>query len=246
MNKQGTPKGDGLVCFANEASVNLCITLHDGADFRPGFKLTCQKADFQQKGEYRATSLSTEQTEALRKQQLEQKKKLGWGEGKQTIDQRRIVILKHMFLPEEAMQYPNFYNGVRMEVGTEVERVCGMVEKLTVFEGSPEGVIAIKFEEPHSAELCIQQFNGRWYGFRQLEATYFDGTDYRVKETEEEKAERIKKFGEWLEQQQQANEAAQVEMMADAVVEQVESIPEKEPEKTDSALPDPKRVKTSE
>lgn len=35
--------------------------------------------------------------------------------------------------------------------------------------------------------------SGRWYGGRQLEAEFYDGkTDYRYKETEEERKERIK------------------------------------------------------
>lgn len=220
-NPSGVPKGDGLVCFAHEASVNLAITLHDGAQFRPNVKITVQKADFQQKGDYVAKSLSTADVEAIQKQKLEQKKKMGWTEGNQTIDKRRIVVLKHMFLPDEALQYPNFYNGIRQEIGYELERVCGRIEKMTVFEGSPEGVIAVKFTEPAFAESCIQEFDGRWYAFRQLAAAYFDGTDYRVKETEEEKKARIAKFGDWLKSQQAANEAAQEETMADLVTEAV-------------------------
>ena len=62
-------------------------------------------------------------------------RKLAWSESGDTLDKRRIVILKHMFAPEEANVYPNFYPGIRMEVGMEVERMCGPVEKLTVFEG---------------------------------------------------------------------------------------------------------------
>jgi len=197
----GAPKGDGLVCFANEASVNLAITLKDDAEFRPGHKIKVQKADFQMKGEeYVKKVLSTEEKALLQKSKLEMKKKLAWSEG-MSLDRRRIVIMKNMFLPEEAKAYEDpftFYDGIRCEVGAEVERACGLIEKLTVFEGSPEGVIAIKFADPLSAETCITQFNGRWFAFRQLEAAYFDGTDYRVKETDAESQKRVEEFGAWL------------------------------------------------
>lgn len=33
---EGTPKGDGSVCFVQEASVELALQLLDGVDLRPG------------------------------------------------------------------------------------------------------------------------------------------------------------------------------------------------------------------
>ena len=133
-----------------------------------------------------------------------------------TVDKRRIVILKYMFDPEESRSYLDpfeFYDGIRCEVGAEVERQCGFIEKLTVFEGSPEGVIAVKFAEAISAETCITQFDGRWFAFRQLSAAYFDGTDYRVRETDAESQQRVEEFGAWLlngeENTQATAEAAQ-------------------------------------
>ena len=81
-DENGQPKGDGLVCFANEASVNLAITLKDDADFRPQVKIQVQKADFQMKGgEYVQKILSTEEKAAFQKSKLEMKKKLSWNEG---------------------------------------------------------------------------------------------------------------------------------------------------------------------
>ena len=34
----------------------------------------------------------------------------------------------------------------QVEVGMEVEKQCGEIEKLTVFEHNPDGVIAVKFK----------------------------------------------------------------------------------------------------
>lgn len=45
----------------------------------------------------------------------------------------------------------------------------------------PDGVASIAFKEPEEADACIQSFNGRWFGGRQLTAQLWDGTtDYQV------------------------------------------------------------------
>jgi len=42
------------------------------------------------------------------------------------------------------------------------------VEKVTVFERNPEGVVAVKFKVPASAEQCIGIMNNRFFGGRQV------------------------------------------------------------------------------
>lgn len=45
----------------------------------------------------------------------------------------------------------------------------------------PDGVASVAFKEPEEADACIQSFNGRWFGGRQLSAQLWDGTtDYQV------------------------------------------------------------------
>jgi HIV Tat-specific factor 1 len=53
MDEQGKPKGDALVCYAKEESVQLAYTLLDGREIRPGFPIRLEKAEFQQKGDYK-------------------------------------------------------------------------------------------------------------------------------------------------------------------------------------------------
>lgn len=48
----------------------------------------------------------------------------------------------------------------QIEVGMEIEGKCGAIEKITIFEGNPEGVIVIKFKLPSSARTCIDLMNG--------------------------------------------------------------------------------------
>jgi len=119
----------------------------------------------------------------------------------------KIVILKHMFNPKDAKDSPDFYDDLKAEVGAETESKCGKIEKLTVFEKNPEGVIAIRFGSATAAEKCIQLMNGRWFGGNQIECDYFDGiTDYRVRETEQEMEARLKAFSEWIEGAETPNE----------------------------------------
>lgn len=50
-----------------------------------------------------------------------------------------------------------------------------------VLQRHPDGVASVSFKEPEEADACIQSFNGRWFGGRQLSAQLWDGkTDYQV------------------------------------------------------------------
>lgn len=45
----------------------------------------------------------------------------------------------------------------------------------------PDGVASVAFKEPEQADACIQSFDRRWFGGRQLSAQLWDGTtDYQV------------------------------------------------------------------
>lgn len=84
--------------------------------------------------------------------------------------------------------------------------VYGEIEKVTVFEKNPLGVLIIKFKEPYAAEQCVRHTDGRFYAGRRLQCKYWDGTDYAMPEEEEEAEvkekrdqERIHSFGDWLE-----------------------------------------------
>lgn len=52
---------------------------------------------------------------------------------------------------------------------------------LSVLQRHPDGVASVAFKEPEEADACIQSFNGRWFGGRQLSVQLWDGkTDYQV------------------------------------------------------------------
>lgn len=52
---------------------------------------------------------------------------------------------------------------------------------ICVLQRHPDGVASVAFKEAEEADACIQSFNGRWFGGRQLSAQLWDGaTDYQV------------------------------------------------------------------
>lgn len=52
---------------------------------------------------------------------------------------------------------------------------------LLALQRHPDGVASVAFKEPEEADACIQSFNGRWFGGRQISAQLWDGTtDYQV------------------------------------------------------------------
>jgi len=146
-----------------------------------------------------AADASTTVKKGLSKQQT---KALSWAEGDEDVADvggLRIVILKHMFDPAEA-DGASFYEELKVDIGSEVERRAGAIEKITIFEGNPEGAVAVKFKSGAAAEKCIDLMNGRFFGGQAIECAYFDGvTNYKVQKPDDSE-QRMKEFGDWLEQ----------------------------------------------
>mmetsp|Transcript_9206 Transcript_9206/g.22610 ORF Transcript_9206/g.22610 Transcript_9206/m.22610 type:complete len:569 (-) Transcript_9206:264-1970(-) len=201
-DKDGNVKGDGLVTYLFVESVPMAIQFLHEEDIKPGHKLTVQKAEFSQKGE-KFVEKKIKKTDVKFKK-FQQAQGAGWDDdGIREIKGFRIVILKYMFTQDEAgkgiEQREKFFEDLKLEVGTEIESKCGEIEKLTVFEYNPDGVIAVKFKQGTSAAKCIEIMHGRYFGQRKLECFYFDGkTNYKVGETEEIKNQREKEYTQWM------------------------------------------------
>ncbi|GJQ11646.1 hypothetical protein GpartN1_g3437.t1 [Galdieria partita] len=199
-DESGNLKGDGVVTYALQPSVENAFKVLDQTEFRfgTGTRICLEPARFELKGDDFIPRKFPNTGKPLfsTRQLIEQK--TSWNDGVDDGRGLRIVILKNVFDPKEAISDQNYYNDIREDILEECTKL-GEIEKLTVFERNPEGVVAVRFRSPAAAESCIELMSGRWYGGRQLEAEFYDGkTDYRYKETEQERKERIKKFEEWL------------------------------------------------
>jgi len=170
-DEKGVIKGDACITYLKEESVGLAIQFLNDSFIRPNVKIKVQKAEKMEGGKFIRKRQKGSANAGARG--VEQNQKLS------DDHKKEFVTLKHMFHPSEAQGDPNFYEDLKLEVEMECERKCGKIEKITVFDGNPEGVIAIKFVNSASAEKCIDIMHGRFFGGRQIVCQFFDGhTNY--------------------------------------------------------------------
>ncbi|XP_062288842.1 HIV Tat-specific factor 1 [Scomber scombrus] len=196
---QGNLKGDGLCCYLKKESVALAMRLIDESEVR-GYKLHVEAARFELKGQYDA-SKKKKKSKDYRKKMQQQQKQLDWRPEKKGEVRKRhekVVIIRNMFHPSDFEEDPLVLNEYRDDLRSECEKF-GEVKKVILFDRHPDGVASIAFKEPEQADACIQSFNARWFGGRQLSAQLWDGTtDYQVEETTREREERLKTWSTFL------------------------------------------------
>ncbi|XP_040907042.1 HIV Tat-specific factor 1 [Toxotes jaculatrix] len=200
-DKEGNLKGDGLCCYLKRESVGLAMRLIDESEVR-GYKLHVEVARFELKGQYDATR-KKKKSKDYKKRLQQQQRQLDWRPEKQGDTRKRhekVVIIRNMFHPSDFEEDPLVLNEYREDLRTECEKF-GEVKKVILFDRHPDGVASVAFKEPEQADACIQSFNGRWFGGRQLSALLWDGTtDYQVEETTREREERLKGWSAFLEE----------------------------------------------
>lgn len=199
-DKEGNLKGDGLCCYLKKESVALAMRLIDESEVR-GYKLHVEAARFELKGQYDASKKKKKNKDYKKKLQ-QQQKQLDWRPEKQGELRKRhekVVIIRNMFHPSDFEEDPLVLNEYREDLRSECEKF-GEVKKVILFDRHPDGVASVAFKEAEQADACIQSFNGRWFGGRQLSAQLWDGTtDYQVEETTREREERLKGWSTFLE-----------------------------------------------
>ncbi|KAM9788528.1 17S U2 SnRNP complex component HTATSF1 [Neosynchiropus ocellatus] len=198
-DKEGNLKGDGLCCYLKRESVDLALRLIDESEVR-GYRLHVESARFELKGAYDASKKKKKNKE-YRKKLQQQQKQLDWRPEKKGELRKRhekVVIIRNMFHPSDFEEDPLVLNEYREDLRSECEKF-GVVKKVILFDRHPDGVASIAFKEPEQADACIESFNGRWFGGRQLSAELWDGTtDYQVEETSREREERLKGWSSFL------------------------------------------------
>ena len=196
-DENGEPKGDGLVVFLKAPSVDLAITLLDGAELRPGDASTVMSvsaATFEAKedggGKARGKGMTKEERKRaaamLRRQEAEA---LGWSGFDDEVDKKKlIVILRRMFKLEEMYADANLRKELEEDVLEEAQRTCGPVESVKTYTTSKDGTMTIRFKSIEAAEACVAAWNGRWFDGRQIEASIWDGRSKFVSERDESEA----------------------------------------------------------
>ena len=183
---EGRRKGDGLVTFLKAPSVDLALTLLDGAPLRPGRAepsvLEVSPAKFEMKGpKFIATDSKRKKPPAGgagggrgRKRLKGQERELAWdGSDDRAPAARVMVVLRGMFTPEEGGE-PGFGPDLEADVLEECSKL-GRVERVRVFVRHPDGLVTVRFHLPEEAQACVVRMQGRFFGGRQLEAALYDG-----------------------------------------------------------------------
>lgn len=189
----GRCKGDALVTFANAASVELAVKFLHEYEIRPGCRICVQQADFEET-EKKDAKLSKDELKELAAARKPEDQRAKYLAAKNTLKEavswsgemddgtgRRIVLLRHMFSPEQAEKGgPSFYEELIEEVKEECEKI-GQVMRVTPIERHVQGIVCIKFKLSSEAEECIRVMDGRLFDGRYLEASFYDGkTDLKA------------------------------------------------------------------
>jgi HIV Tat-specific factor 1 len=103
------PKGDGLVTYLKEPSVDLALQLLDGAPFRPDSAkpMTVTKAKFEQKGDKFVKKQAPATKKKKQKMQKFEQKNLGWGEPESCRFPLDIFIVSIFFWVENVQKVEN-------------------------------------------------------------------------------------------------------------------------------------------
>jgi HIV Tat-specific factor 1 len=205
-NAKGMLKGDALVTYLKEPSVDLAINLLDKAPFRYGLRpMTVSIAKFEQKGDkYIEKTTAAEKRKKKKVLEAQEKRALGWKGFDDVVKSTDVtVVLKSMFIPEELEASPTAKDDLEADVLSEANK-AGKVEKIRVFNKNPEGIVTVRYAQKEEADACVAMMNGRWFGSRQIYAGKYDGvTNFNAKapvvETEEEQMARLEAFAAEIE-----------------------------------------------
>lgn len=229
-NSDGSLKGDALVVYLCEPSVQLAIDILDESQLRPGRLIRVNSASFKPSGEDREDNSEEDEAagpaakhrkidkETWKKQMREMKRKIAWNADEeegvveaQAVDPAekarqdklaKIVVLKHLFTPDELKADPAASLDIKEDILLESEKF-GPVTSVHVFEDSEEGKCAVKFTSKEAASDCIAAFEGRYFGGQRISAELYDGSFKlrgHVQKQDGDAEARLERFAEWLEE----------------------------------------------
>ncbi|KAH7339690.1 hypothetical protein B0J17DRAFT_570229 [Rhizoctonia solani] len=225
--EDGMFKGDALVVYYKEESVDLAVTLLDDAELRlgeGGTRMKVQRAEYGHKGgetehagpENSGHKRVVDKKKASRRIGNMERKLAGWDSDDESglsgpnIAASRVVVLKHMFTKEELAEDATLLLDLKEDVREECSNL-GEVTNVVLYDEEDDGVMTVKFKDPVSAQACILKMNGRFFAGRQVVAELFDGRQRFHKsgqdaahgnaageDDEQAERKRLDDFAEWL------------------------------------------------
>ncbi|EGC43336.1 nuclear mRNA splicing factor-associated protein [Histoplasma capsulatum var. duboisii H88] len=133
----------------------------------------------------------------------------------------KVVILKHMFTLQELEEDPAAILDIKEDIRQECSKL-GDVTNVVLYDKEEDGVASVRFADVESAKICVQKMDGRFFSGTRVAAYIADGSERFRKsssrhattagttltgvdaeddsdQADEEEAERLDKFGSWLE-----------------------------------------------
>lgn len=191
-DERGDFKGDALVVFFKPQSVEMAIMLLDETDFRytdsglSSGKIRVQAAD----SSYKKTSYDQEPAKAgnggekprpksdrdrqkiIKRTQKLDAKLADWDDDDPQQEETRVskvVILTRMFTLQELEEDPAALLEIKEDIREECEKL-GEVTNVVLYDLEPQGIVAVKFKRPESADACVDLMQGRAFAGRVVEA----------------------------------------------------------------------------
>ncbi|KAH8501279.1 hypothetical protein H0E87_016190 [Populus deltoides] len=212
-------KGDALVTYLKEPSVDLAVQILDGTPLRPGgtIPMSVSQAKFEQRGD----KFISKQIDSKKKRKLKkvEDRILGWvaftsdalhmadfmclyptgGRDDAKVSIPATVVLRHLFTLSEMRADESLGSELEVDVREECVKL-GPIDSIKVCENNPHGVVLVRFKDRNDARRCIELMNGRWFGGRQIDASEDDGliNHASVRDLDEDAA-RLEQFGAELE-----------------------------------------------
>ncbi|BGP20206.1 hypothetical protein JCM10213_005939 [Rhodosporidiobolus nylandii] len=200
----GRFKGEALVVYLQEASVELAVRLLDETELELGsgakpmsvkvaeWDNAKAKKEAADKGEGSSSAPAAPANGAAKPnaQQARQGKraaalrqKLGDWEDEEdpaaaaarARKYKGVVVLEHMFTLKELEEDPALLLDLKEDVRDECEKL-GEVTNVTLYDKEEDGVITVRFKDEIAAQACIVKMNNRFFGGRTISAFPMDGS----------------------------------------------------------------------
>ncbi|WVO18299.1 hypothetical protein L204_106014 [Cryptococcus depauperatus] len=202
----GNFKGEALVMYFKEGSVDLAITLLDDTELELGAGYPPMKvkiAEYQKEKETEKETakkpavqkekkqLSTEEKQRMTKRIKTMQSKVTWHSDDEDEDPAaplggpppptnnryaRVVVLKGMFVKEDLEKDPSLLLELKEEVREEA-KTLGQVTSVVLYDKEEDGVMTIKFKDPVSAQACVAKMNNRYFDGRVIYAGIYTGKE---------------------------------------------------------------------
>jgi HIV Tat-specific factor 1 len=134
----GKRKGDALIQYAKEESVDLALEHLNDSEIRQGYKIRVERATFQQKGsEYQARKKKKTDKLELYRIKTEVERLFTWNEEEEEERGLRIVVLKGVFTPEEIGNAENkqqFLKEIEEDIRAECTEKLGEIDRLILYD----------------------------------------------------------------------------------------------------------------